>query len=206
MKEFRTEQEKFWAGNFGEEYIKRNNNSKIVASNLALFSDILRNTSTINSAIEFGSNIGLNLMAIKNLLPDCELSAVEINEKAVEILREQDCIKVYHQSLLDFIPEYKRDFVLIKTVLIHMNPDVLDEVYQILYNSSNRYICIAEYYNPAPVEVVYRGNKDRLFKRDFAGEMMDKFKDLELINYGFVYHRDKKFPQDDINWFLLRKE
>jgi len=44
-----------------------------------------------------------------------------------------------------------------------------------------------------------------LFKRDFAGEMLDRFKDLELLDYGFVYHRDNNFPQDDLNWFLLRK-
>jgi hypothetical protein len=56
-----------------------------------------------------------------------------------------------------------------------------------------------------PVSVNYRGNTDRLFKRDFAGEMLDRFKDLRLLDYGFSYHRDNNFPQDDINWFLLEK-
>jgi hypothetical protein len=44
-----------------------------------------------------------------------------------------------------------------------------------------------------------------MFKRDFAGEMLDKFQDLRLLDYGFVYHRDTQFPQDDVNWFLLEK-
>ena len=26
-----------------------------------------------------------------------------------------------------------------------------------------------------------------------------------LVDYGFVYHRDNCFPQDDINWFLFEK-
>jgi spore coat polysaccharide biosynthesis protein SpsF len=53
--------------------------------------------------------------------------------------------------------------------------------------------------------VEYRGYKARLFKRDFAGEMLDKYRDLSLLDYGFVYHRDPNFPQDDVNWFLLEK-
>ena len=34
---------------------------------------------------------------------------------------------------------------------------------------------------------------------------MDQFIDLQLVDYGFAYHRDKNFPQDDISWFLLEK-
>ena len=71
--------------------------------------------------------------------------------------------------------------------------------------TSNRYICIAEYYNPTPVEINYRGHQGKLFKRDFAGEILDKFHDLQLLYYGFIYHRDHQFPQDDVNWFLLEK-
>ena len=51
----------------------------------------------------------------------------------------------------------------------------------------------------------YRGHTDKLFKRDFAGELLDRHKDLRLMDYGFVYHGDPKFPQDDITWFLLEK-
>lgn len=68
-----------------------------------------------------------------------------------------------------------------------------------------RYILIAEYYNPVPVEVSYRGNSGKLFKRDFAGEMLDRYSDLQLLDYGFSYRRDPQFPTDDINWFLLEK-
>ncbi|MGE6567285.1 MULTISPECIES: hypothetical protein [Shewanella] len=37
----------------------------------------------------------------------------------------------------------------------------------------------------------------------WAGEMLDKYSDLTLVDYGFVYLRDINFPQDDTNWFLL---
>lgn len=36
--------------------------------------------------------------------------------------------------------------------------------------------------------------------------MLDKFSDLELIDYGFIYHRDNNFSLDDMNWFLLQKK
>ncbi|MBK4730641.1 hypothetical protein JJD41_12310 [Oxynema sp. CENA135] len=106
---------------------------------------------------------------------------------------------------MNFTPTRKWDFVLIKGVLIHINPDYLEQVYDCLYQSSDRYICLVEYYNPTPVEVTYRGHQGKLFKRDFAGEILDRFKDLQLIDYGFVYHRDRHFSQDDLTWFLLEK-
>lgn len=203
---YKTEQEGFWAGEFGNEYTGRNQGETRIASNTALFSKILNSTNSISTIIEFGANIGLNLLALKRLLPRAGLSAIEINEKAVAKLKEGiENINVYHSSILDFQPDKEIDLVLIKGVLIHINPDELQNVYELLYETSGKYICIAEYYNPAPVEVRYRGHEGKLFKRDFAGEIMDKYPSLKLIDYGFAYHRDNNFPQDDTTWFLLEK-
>ena len=69
-------------------------------------------------------------------------------------------------------------------VLIHINPERLPIVYQNLVSLSSRYVLVAEYYNPTPTEVNYRGHNERLFKRDFAGELIDEF-DLNLVDYGF---------------------
>jgi pseudaminic acid biosynthesis-associated methylase len=202
---YKTEQEVFWAGEFGDEYLKRNQGKHTVASNIALFSKILANVRAPKSIIEFGSNFGLNLEALSTLLPDVKLSAIEINQKAVKILKLMDNVSVYHTSILNYKPDQTHDLALIKGVLIHINPQELQAVYERLYQSSHRYICITEYYNPSPVEISYRGHEGKLFKRDFAGEMLDKYPDLKLVDYGFVYHRDMNFPQDDINWFLLEK-
>ncbi len=203
--DFKTAQEKFWAGKFGDDYINRNFDAKIIAGNINLFSRILSNTAGINSIIEYGPNIGLNLTALKTLLPDARLSGVEINEKAVKILSENKDIEIFHESILEFKSSKKWDFVLIKGVLIHINPEKLKTVYDLLYKTSEKYICIVEYYNPKPVTIEYRGHQDRLFKRDFAGELLNEHKDLKLADYGFSYHLDNNFPQDDLNWFLLEK-
>jgi pseudaminic acid biosynthesis-associated methylase len=202
---FKTEQENFWAGEFGDEYLKRNRGEKPIAANIALFSKVLQRTNGIESIIEFGANIGLNLEAIAILRPQINMSAIEINQNAVESLKRFDNLHIHHSSILDFTPERLHDLVLIKGVLIHINPEELSRVYDLLYQSCGRYICIAEYYNPTPVELGYRGHTGKLFKRDFAGEMLDKYPDLTLLDYGFAYHRDNSFPQDDITWFLLEK-
>ena len=85
---FKTSQEEFWAGGFGNDYSDRNVGANWVASNVAFFSKILGNCEKIESVIEFGANIGLNLSALKILLPKAELSAVEINAKAVVELKK----------------------------------------------------------------------------------------------------------------------
>jgi len=205
MEKQKTEQEKFWENKFGDDCVKNWDIPNSLPKNLSLFSRIFSRIESIKSVIEFGANLGKNLVVIKELMPHVELSAVEINQKAVEKLKLLDVEKVYYQSILDYAVDYERDFVLSKGVLIHINPDRLQDVYDLLYKTSRRYICLVEYYNPKPVKVDYRGHKNKLFKRDFAGEMLDRFKGLKLLDYGFVYHRDNNFPQDDINWFLLEK-
>ena len=85
---YNTDQEEFWAGEFGTNYINRNKGSKLLASNLDFFSKALSQTNNINNCIEFGANIGMNLKAINLLYPNIELSAVEINKDAVKELND----------------------------------------------------------------------------------------------------------------------
>ena len=147
---FQTEQERFWAGEFGNEYIERNRSR--VCVNIHFFSKILSKTSNVNSIIEFGSNIGSNLIAIHQLLPDIKLAAVEINKKAVEELNRIDYIsEIFPVSIIEFQPKKMYDLCFVKGVLIHINPDKLKGIYKLLYNSCSKYILVAEYYNPSPV-------------------------------------------------------
>lgn len=203
---FKTEQEAFWAGDFGSEYIGRNQGSMLLASNLAFFSRALRQADPIDSCIEFGANIGMNLRALQLLYPGQDQYAVEINADAAnELGKIIPSDHIHHTSILDFEPPHRRDLALIKGVLIHINPDWLPKTYDALYQATGRYPLVSEYYNPTPVPIPYRGHTDRLFKRDFCGELLDRFPALRLVDYGFAYHRDPKIPQDDINWFLLER-
>lgn len=203
---FKTEQEAFWAGEFGNDYIDRNQGDALLASNLDFFSKALRYTRDIQSCIEFGANIGMNLKAIKLLHPKINASAIEINATAADKLRQViELENIHNTSILDFEQSQMYDLTLIKGVLIHINPDELPRVYDKLVASCKRYLLVAEYYNPSPMTIPYRGHSDRLFKRDFAGEIMDRHPQFRLIDYGFSYRRDPNFPQDDITWFLMER-
>jgi pseudaminic acid biosynthesis-associated methylase len=201
---YSTEQEEFWAGAFGSDYARRNRGEAIVASYSAMWSRILGRTERIETILELGCNIGLNLRALAGLMPGVQLDGVEINPAAATEARETGA-NVVEGSILEFQPTQTYDLVLIAGVLIHLEPTRLGDVYDLLHSASSRYICLAEYYNPEPVEIPYRGHSNRLFKRDFAGELLDRHEALRLVDYGFVYRRDPVFPQDDTTWFLLEK-
>jgi spore coat polysaccharide biosynthesis protein SpsF len=203
---FKTDQEKFWAGKFGDDYIERNQGDKLLASNLNMWVNMLKRCQNLKSCIEFGANIGMNLKALKLLHPDLELSGIEINSGAVSELKKYiPETNVFATSILDFEPVRMFDLSFIKGVLIHINPDELSKVYEKLVASCGRYLLVAEYYNPSPVSIPYRGHEDRLFKRDFAGEIMQQYPEMTLIDYGFNSRHDPVFPQDDITWFLMEK-
>lgn len=203
---YRTEQENFWAGEFGDNYINRNNSSRLLASNLAFFSKALKSAGYVDSLIEFGSNIGMNLRALKLLFPEQHQFAIELNHNAANELKSfLGNEAVFEGSIFDYRVDEQFDVTLIKGVLIHINPDMLPLVYEKLYEASKKYILICEYFNPSPVTISYRGHTDKLYKRDFCGDMLDKYPSLKLLDYGFAYKRDPAFSQDDITWFLLEK-
>ena len=200
----KTEEEIFWEGDFGNQYTNRNNEGLII-NNVSLFKTILKNIS-INSIFEIGFNRGLNLLALNQIDKNILLNGLEINNYAFNLTKNIGiCNKIFNTSVLNFDEKEKYDLVFTKGVLIHINPDKLDDVYQKMYELSNKYILIAEYYSRDVREINYRGNENKLFKRDFCGEIMTKYPELKLIDYGFVYYRDKLFPQDDVSWFLLEK-
>jgi spore coat polysaccharide biosynthesis protein SpsF len=203
-REMRTPQEEFWAGEFGDAYTERNQGPAALAGKLSLFAEIVGKTNTVSSVLELGANRGLNLAAVRSLLPTAELSAIEINPTAVEHLVEQG-FNVIEGSILEVpIPQRQYDLVFTMGVLIHIHPDHLADVYRKMAEASSKYVLIVEYYNPTPVSVTYRGIEDRLFKRDFAGEFLDAHPDFELVDYGFRYHR-ATFALDDCTWFLLQR-
>lgn len=204
MAQYKTEQENFWAGEFGNEYIKRNSGINILQDKVYSWRKIFANISHVNSCIEFGANIGYNLMVLERLFPSISRTAIEINKNACEELHKIQGVEVINSSILEYAPAKTYDLSFTSGVLIHINPDELKTVYEKLYQSSHKYILILEYYSLEPMEKNYRGYSERLYKRDFAGEMLMQYPDLTLIDYGFFYHNDPLIKEDS-NWFLLQK-
>jgi len=201
----KTEQEQFWQGRFGSNYIDRNKSDELLSANIHFFSQVIARTVGVKGILELGCNVGMNLRALKGIKPSYELTGVDINQDAINQVMEWGGAEAISGSILDLQLDKTFDLTFTKGVLIHINPDKLQDVYHTLYSHSNRYILVAEYYNPTPVSIEYHGEKDKLFKRDFAGELLDRYTDLRLVDYGFLYKRDVNFPQDDISWFLMEK-
>ena len=72
---------------FGDEYIPRNKSDVLLASNLALFSDILKTMVLVKSVLELGCNVGMNLTAFDLLDTKLLKTGVDINETAIAQLR-----------------------------------------------------------------------------------------------------------------------
>ena len=199
------EQERFWQGEFGDNYVERNNGNELIAAKIDMFSKSLNSADAISSVLELGANRGLNATALKALQPHVNYSGVEISSTAYKLLSENEHVdSAYHSSIYDFNSSQTFDLVFVAGVLIHLNPDRLHIAYDKLSKFSAKHVLIAEYFNPSPAAMDYRGHKDKLFKRDFAKEFMDE-SGFALLDYGFLYRHDPKFQHDDMNWFLFTK-
>src|SRR3546814_8827644 len=75
---WKTEQETFWSGAFGDDYADRNRGEALVASRAHMLSNALRRAGPVALAVEFGPNIGLNLVALRRLLPRSEEHTSEL--------------------------------------------------------------------------------------------------------------------------------
>ena len=199
----------YWMQNC-EQWLKQNNGpwqKQIPFFARALHSAIVKNN--IDRVIEYGAGDGRNLLAIKSVIGGVRLYGIDCNQTAVECMKERG-IFAWKDDVLR-IPITPRgedagfDIVLTKGFLMHVPPEDLEFVYRKIYNASWKYILLCEYYSPTPEEIPFCGERGILWRRDFAGDMMRIFPDLQLIDYGFAYHRDEAVEQNDITWFLLQK-
>ena len=205
--------DEFWQGTFGDEYTKRNVN--LVENNYQMFKTIFFEKIlsysymiNINSIIEFGAGSGQNILALQKIFPDAVYSAWEINRKACDELLKDLKLNVFEFSILDYdivninnsLP--KHDIVLTKGLLIHIHPDDIEKAYEVLYNASNKYILLCEYYSPNRIMIPYKDKDNKLWKFDFVKPLLNK--NCKILDYGFVSKYDQ-YPQDDITWFLMEK-
>ncbi len=200
----------FWAGDFGNEYTDRNKGVHHQTSNIFFWSKIIEKTGPIHSCLEIGCNRGMNLNAIKILQPECMTSGIEINSSAAELAARSGHNVVIGSAVDEALEETvelpKVNLTISCGVLIHINPCKLPEAYSFLFSHSKEYILISEYFSPRPEEVLYRGHSNKLFKRDFAGEFIDRYThNIRVVDYGFCWNRDPVAPRDNLTWFLFQK-
>ena len=207
-----TKQIAFWSTKQGDEYTKRNPQSVKELDELyknqygvtrqKMDRDFLGNFKKDIKILEVGANIGLQLELLKKM-GFTNLLGIEVNDFAVkEAKRIHSSVDIIKGSAfeLPFKDNYF-DLVFTSGVLIHIAPKDLKKAVSEIVRVSRKHVWGLEYYADKPTDIVYRGSKGFLWKRNFADFYMKNFPTLKL-------EKDKKYEMKDGNasqMFLLKK-
>jgi len=204
---FNSEQEKFWATTYADDYIKKNSEFDHKLGSEAWKLMLQKTQGEVRNYLECGCNIGRNIEQLKLALPDAKSSIIEISTPAFNFVTARyDFAQAYNGPILGSQFE-KESFDLVFTmgVLIHINPDQLLDHMAKMFDYSRKYILIGEYFNRTPMTIEYQGAKDKLFKRDFGKLFIENF-NVKLTDYGFLWgHIYDAAGFDDITWWLFEK-
>ena len=204
-----TAQLEAWTGQFGDQYVNRNDYAEWkMKPGIEAFRRILSGLD-IKSALEVGSNIGLNLLFINALFEEAiKLYAVEPNGKAFERLTSQSHInleKAWNCSAFQMpLSDSSVDLVFTSGVLIHIAPNDLGRAVDEIVRVARQYVLCIEYFSHKPEEIPYRGESGLLFKRDFGSFYLERFPNLKVVNYGFLWQREFTIF-DNLTWWLFAK-
>ena len=202
-----------WIEKFGKEYTDRNNLSleeleKLYKENYGftrtelntLFLDKIDRSKKI---LEIGSNIGVQLLCLQKM-GFKNLYGIEPQEYAVQLSKDRTKnINIIKGDAFDipFKDEFF-DIVFTSGVLIHIHKQNIKKAIREIYRCSNKYILGFEYYADKYTEILYRGQKNLLWKANFPKIYMDTFPDLKIVEIKFFKYL--KNNNTDV-MFLLRK-
>lgn len=207
-----TIQEKFWANEFGSKYTKRNPHTPLELNRLYRTNfGITRQTMNreflpkqLDKILEVGCNVGAQL-ALLQKQGYKDLYGIEINPQVVKQARRalpKTNILVGSAFELPFRDNYF-DMVFTSGVLIHISPRDLKRAMKEIYRVSKKYIWGFEYFSLKPQTILYRGHKDRLWKKNFAQIYLDLFPGLTLV-------KEKRYKYITDNYtdsmFLLKNQ
>ena len=208
-------QTKMWGGEFGIKYTRRNTFSYIKWNKMYkdrfgftkenINKSFLYNLPKKIKILELGCNIGSQLrclykMGYKNL------SGIEIQHHCLKKLKKNFNFVNGIQSTIFKLPFNNNSFDLVFTnnVLIHIPPKKIHIVLKEMYRVSKLWIWGSEYYSQNYKEIIYRKNKNLLWKADFAKIFLKNFKNLKLIKHKFLV---SKFDNEEIDsMYLLKKK
>jgi spore coat polysaccharide biosynthesis protein SpsF len=204
---FNSQQEKFWATTYADDYIKKNSQFDHQLGAEAWAKMLQATRGGVGNYLECGCNIGRNIDQLKRVLPNAKPSIIEISEPAFKnVTSHHDFAHAFSGAILDAtFEDGSFDLVFTMGVLIHINPDQLLAHMERMFRYSSKYILIGEYFNRTPISIDYQGEKDKLFKRDFGKLFIENF-NVELLDYGFLWgHIYDAAGFDDITWWLFEK-
>jgi len=205
-----------WSGAFGKDYTERNRFSDYEEYNQFYIDRFGSGRAELNARhladlpkqsrfLEVGCNIGNQLFGLQH---DgfSQLYGVELQLDAVVAAHtERPELNVVQGSAFDIpFKDGFFDIVFTNNVLIHISPDDLGKVMDEMVRTSGQYIWGFEYFAPEIVEVPYRGNTDLLWKADYGQLFLDRFPELELVDWQQYDYQDGSGLTDKM--YLLKKK
>ena len=193
--------EYIWAGDFGNEYNKRNNSS---FTERQPFWRSVYERHPFRNVLEIGCNKGHNLSLIELVIShEDDIWGVDVNSESIRKGKELNpYLNLVTTSGLDlpFRDDYF-DMVFTAGVLIHQSPSTFEQMMQEVIRVSCKYIMAIEYDAEVFTEVPYRGLEGTLFKGPF-GELYERKYGLLLLE-KFRVGKDLGF--DDTTVWILQK-
>jgi pseudaminic acid biosynthesis-associated methylase len=193
--------EALWGGEFGDRYVERNLDDG--SARRPFWASVLELIGA-RSVLEVGCNVGGNLRALAGLLGPENVAGIDVNERALALLREAEPAIRTEIAPARSLPFDDGSFDLVFTtgVLIHQPPDALPDVVDEIVRCARRFVLCGEYHADTPSEVPYRGERGALFKRDFGALYEERHPGLRLIDRRFLA-RDGVW--DDLTVWIFEK-
>ena len=209
-----SKQEIIWKGDFGKNYTDRfyKEIDKIESqfiddygiSRNELDRGFLGTFDRSLKILEVGCGIGMKLYGLQQL-GFTNLHGIDIQRYAIEktkkIHSNMDIILGGAEDI-PFKNSYF-DVVFTSGLLIHISPENICDVLSEIYRCTSKYIWGWEYYSDSYEEIMYRGNKELLWKANFAKLYMKYFPDLVLVKSKKVELQKEKGKYNQM--FLLKK-
>ena len=187
-----TDQFRRWTGTFGREYTDRNDQTPRQLDEFyqntygktrsELNQRFLENVPRNAPILEVGCNVGTQLLLLKEM-GFTDLSGVEIQEYALQRAQERlGDAKILQASALSIpFPDQEFELVFTSGVLIHIAPADLPIAMREIHRCTRKWVWGMEYYAPQMEEIVYRDNRNLLWKADYARLYQHHCADLELV-------------------------
>jgi pseudaminic acid biosynthesis-associated methylase len=194
--------EGLWSGEFGDDYVERN---RAASDGRRPFWEHVLGLLAATSALEIGCNVGGNLRWLAELLGAENVAGVDVNERALAVVRSQlpgvDA-RVASARELPFA-DGSFDLVFTTGVLIHQSPDELPRVMDEIVRCSRRYVLCGEYRADELEEIPYRGQRGALYKQDYGRLYQERFPRLRLLEEGFLPKSEGVW--DDVTYWIFEQ-
>lgn len=204
---------------FGIEYTDRSNYETVEERNnhtlnetgrtiSQALGDLLGYAEDVKNILEVGAGVGHNLellskMGYKNL------HGSDIQEYAVELgtIKYPNLKLICADSLSLPFEDNSFDVVLTRMHLIHFHPKIIDLALKELIRVSAKYIVAIEYFDTNTKEILWRGEKNVLWKQDFLKLFKAVNSETEVIHEEIVPIKYDKYKKNSLAYqhFIIQK-